>query len=158
MPASVNNELIDKIKELGDQAASSAGIEIAEIQLRGAGKARLLRVYIDKAGGVTHADCELISKRLGQLLDEQEAMPDESYTLEVSSLGPERKFASPRDYERVVGQKLAVALHTAEEGTARVEGKLLRVNDGSFDLEVRPGKTMGIPFEQVAKTKLKFEP
>ena len=50
MPVPVNEEIIGKIKELGDQAAGSAGVEIADIQLRGAGKARLLRVYIDKAG------------------------------------------------------------------------------------------------------------
>jgi ribosome maturation factor RimP len=158
MPASVNSELIGRIRELGDQVASSAGIEIADVQLRGAGKARLLRIYIDKPGGVTHGDCELISGRLGQVLDEQDTMPDEGYMLEVSSLGPDRKFSTPRDYERVIGHKVAIALRSAEQGMARVEGKLLAVHGGSIDLEVRPGKTLEIPFEQVAKAKLKFEP
>lgn len=158
MPAFVNDELIDKIRELGDQAAGTTGIEIADVQLRGAGKARLLRVFIDKAGGVTHADCELVSERLGQLLDEQETMPEESYTLEVSSLGSERKFASPRDYERVLGQRLAVAFRAEQDGSRHAEGKLLRVDGRSFELEVRPGETLAIAFDQVARTKLKFEP
>src|SRR5436190_5276748 len=100
MPALEQTGVLQRITQLGEQAAADTGIEIAEIQLRGAGKARLLRVYIDRPGGVTHADCELISTRLGKLLDEEDAVPGESYTLEVSSPGLKRKLSKPRDFER----------------------------------------------------------
>src|SRR3954469_13108717 len=115
MPALEETGRIQRITELSDQAALGTGIEIAEIQLRGAGKARLLRVYIDKPGGVTHGDCEVISQKISQLLDEQDIMPEESYTLEVSSLGLERKLSSQRDFERVMGQKVSLTFREANE-------------------------------------------
>src|SRR5947209_9927274 len=94
MPAVQNDELMDRISELCEEATRSTGIEVADVQLRGAGKARLLRVFIDKAEGITHADCELVSQRLGKLLDENDLMPEESYTLEVSSLGRSEEHTS----------------------------------------------------------------
>ena len=75
MSAIQDNTTVDRITELGERAALGSGVEIVEVQLRGAGKARLLRVFIDKAGGVTHGDCELISERLGSLLDEEDVIP-----------------------------------------------------------------------------------
>src|SRR5579875_2147404 len=110
MPLNEQTGLIDHLTQLGEQAALGTEIEIAEVQLRGSGKARLLRVIIDKPSGVTHADCELISQRFGKLLDDEDAVPGESYTLEVSSPGVERKLSRPRDFERVVGQKIRLAV------------------------------------------------
>ena len=77
MAAVENKELLERITELGERSAMGTGIEIVEIQLKGAGKARLLRVYIDKPGGVTHGDCELISHRFGKLLDEEDPIAGE---------------------------------------------------------------------------------
>ena len=75
MPAVEKAGLIQRLTELGEQAAQGSGIEVVEVDLRGAGKARLLRVYIDKPGGVTHGDCEFISQRLGELIDREDAVP-----------------------------------------------------------------------------------
>lgn len=157
MPAAHDTGLVDRITELGERAAAGTGVEIAEIQLRGGGKARLLRVYIDKPGGVTHGDCELISERLGALLDSENVMPEESYTLEVSSPGVERKLSKPRDFERVVGQKVKVALREPVAGQIRMEGKLAHFSDGVLDLEIAPDELVHIPLDQVQKANLKFE-
>ncbi len=158
MPTAANSELTERITELGHEAIANSGVEIAEVQLRGAGYARLLRIYIDKPGGVTHGDCEFVSDRVSQLLDERDIMPEGSYTLEVSSLGADRKLKIPRDYERVIGQKIALTLRAPANGRASVEGKLLNVRDDSLDLELHPGETFGVPLDQVARAKLKFEP
>ena len=157
MPALQNKELVEKLNEIGEHAARNTGIEIAEIQLRGAGKSRLLRVYIDKPGGVTHSDCEFISQRMSQLLDEQDAMPEESYTLEVSSLGLDRKLSTPRDFERVVGQKISLTVREFPEGSTHLEGKLLDVRDNRLRLELRNGEVREVPLERLQKAKLKFE-
>lgn len=157
MPAAVNSDLLSKIKHLGDQATADTGVEIAEVQLRGAGNGRLLRVYIDKPGGVTHGDCEMVSERVSKLLDEQDAMPEESYTLEVSSLGADRRFNSTRDYERVVGQKIAITLRTPVAGKPRLEGKLSSIHDNVLELEAS-GQRFEVAMDNVAKAKLKFEP
>jgi ribosome maturation factor RimP len=157
MPAIEKPEVLTKITELGERAAAGSGIEIVEIQLRGAGKSRLLRVYIDKPGGVTHGDCEFISEHLGKLLDEEDAVPGDSYTLEVSSPGIERKLTRPRDFERVVGQKLRVAVRQPIEGQTRFEGKLTGFAHDTLELETAPGRQLRVPLDQVQKANLKFE-
>ena len=155
MRAVQNNELIDRISELCADATRSTGIEIADVQLRGAGKARLLRVFIDKAEGVTHADCELVSQRVSQLLDEQDVMPEESYTLEVSSLGVERKLSTERDFARVIGKTIAVTIRSSDR-SEHFEGKLVSVHAGQLGIEVRDGEIRQVPMEQVLRAKLKF--
>ena len=157
MPAVEKPELLTKLTELGDRAAAGSGIEIIEIQMRGAGKARLLRVYIDKPGGVTHGDCELISERLGHLLDQEDVVPGDSYTLEVSSPGVERKLSRPRDFERVVGQKVRVAVRQPIEGQIRFEGKLAGFANDTLEVETAPGHRIRVPLDQVQKANLKFE-
>ncbi len=149
--------MIERITELCERAAINTPIETVEVQLRGGGKARLLRVYIDKPGGVTHGDCELISERLGKLLDDEDLMPDGSYTLEVSSPGLERKLVKPRDFERVLGQKLKLALRQPVNGRTQLEGKLKQVAEGVLDLEGPSGELLNVPLDQVQKATLKFD-
>ena len=157
MPAAENSGLTDRVTLLGERAAAGTQIEIADVQIRGAGKARLVRVYIDKLGGVTHGDCELISAKLGQLLDEEDAIPGDTYTLEVSSPGIERKLSKPRDFERVVGQKIKLTTLEPVAGQTSLEGKLEQFADGNLDLEIEPGNLVHIPLNQVRKANLKFE-
>jgi ribosome maturation factor RimP len=158
MPAAERTGLEERITELGEQALRGTGIEIAEVQLRGAGKARLLRIYIDKPGGVTHGDCELVSERVGRLLDDEDAVPgEEGYTLEVSSPGVERKLSKARDFERAVGQKIKVSVRPPVNGQNRFEGKLTGFTDGTLELEIAPGTLARIPLDQVLKANLKFE-
>jgi ribosome maturation factor RimP len=157
MPAVEKTGLIERLTELGEQAAAGTSIEIAEVELRGAGKARLLRLYIDKPGGVTHGDCELISQRMSRLLDEQDAMPGESYTLEVSSPGVERKLSKPRDFERVVGQRIRLSAREPVEGQVHFEGKLAGFSGEMLEVEVSPGRLIKIPLADVQRAKLKFE-
>ena len=94
---------------------------------------------------------------LGALLDEQDAMPGESYTLEVSSPGVERPLRKLRDFERVVGQRIKVVLREPLEGQKRVEGKLRGIDGNAIDLEMAPGESRRIAIEQIQKANLKFE-
>ncbi len=149
--------LLERITELSEQAVASMPIEIVDVELRGAGKARLLRVYIDKPGGVTHADCELTSEKLGSLLDQENAILGDSYTLEVSSPGLERKLTKPCDFERVVGHKIRMTLKEPVQGQTHFEGKLSGFRDGIVEVESAPGEPIQVPLDQVRKANLKFE-
>jgi ribosome maturation factor RimP len=167
MATAENTVLTDHVTRLGERAAEGTQIEIAEVDIRGAGRNRLVRVYIDKPGGVTHGDCELISVKLGQLLDEQDVVSDaavpaasvlaQSYTLEVSSPGIERRLTKPRDFERVVGQKIKLTTLQPVDGRTSLEGKLEQVANGSLGVEIAPGNMVHIPLQQVRKANLKFE-
>ncbi len=157
MPAAENSALTSHVTQLSERVAADAAIEIAEVQIRGAGKSRLVRVYIDKPGGVTHADCELVSQKLGQLLDDENVIPGDAYTLEVSSPGVERRLSKPRDFERVVGQKIKLTMVEPLEGHTSLEGKLEQISDGTLGVEIAPGTLIRIPLNQVRRANLKFD-
>ncbi|HSS95850.1 MAG TPA: ribosome maturation factor RimP, partial [Terriglobales bacterium] len=91
---------IEKVREVAERVANSSGLEIVEIELRGGGKARRLRIVIDKPAGVTHEDCANLSREVGTILDVEDAVPGGSYTLEVSSPGLDRKLLKAADYQR----------------------------------------------------------
>jgi ribosome maturation factor RimP len=156
MPVTERTELVNAITALTEQAAAGTGIEIADVELRGSGKVRLLRIYIDKPSGVTHGDCELISQRVGTLLDERDLMPDESYTLEVSSPGLERPLRKARDFERVAGQTIKIGLKEPVNGQKYLEGKLLGVSGDRLQLELSSGESIQVGLDQIHKANLKF--
>lgn len=160
MPAIQDNATLDRVTGLGERAVQGTDIELVEVQIRGSGKARLLRIYIDKPGGVTHGDCELVSERLGASLDEEDVIPGDSYTLEVSSPGAERKLSKPRDFERVVGQKIRVSLREPVHGLKSCEGRLAGVEGEMLAIATEtanPGQLLQIPLSLVQKANLKFE-
>ena len=153
----MKQELQDKIFEIADRVARPAGIEIVEIDLVGAGASRVVRVSIDKVGGVSHGDCETVSRELSEALDAGNVIPGEAaYQLEVSSPGVERRLSRPQDFERFVGQKIKVSLREPVEGAKRYEGSLTSFDEGIVTLET-PEKTVAIPFDLISKANLKFE-
>src|ERR1700730_13036316 len=100
----MQEDVASKIEEIAQRVAGSEGLEIVQVEVKGAGSQRLVRIAIDKPAGVTHADCELVSHQVGTILDVEDVVPDGRYTLEVSSPGVERKLFKPQDYQRFQGE------------------------------------------------------
>lgn len=158
MPVRAKDAVADRVREIADRVGASEGIEIVDVELLGGGSARLLRIYIDKPEGVSHADCELVSKEVGTILDIEEVIPGVAkYTLEVSSPGVERKLSKPGDFERFAGQKVKIALRDPIENQRRFDGTLAGIADGVITLETAPGKTLNFRLDQIEKANLKFE-
>ena len=163
-------EIIAKIVEICERVAEPEGIEVVDVQLLGAGRGRLLRIFIDRPQGgslqgdsteqlhgVSHADCEFISRQLGTILDIEDVIPGDSYTLEVSSPGLERKLSKEKDFERFVGQKAKVVLREPVENQRSWEGKLAGISQGIVALEPSAGRVIRFPLAQVQKANLKFD-
>ena len=150
-------DLVNTITEVAEEVGRREGIEIVELQLLGGGRARVLRIYIDKPGGVTHADCERMSHEVGAILDAQEIIPGESYTLEVSSPGVERKLSKRSDFERFSGQRAKISLTEPVENQRHWEGTLRGLEGDSIQIEPAEGRMIQIPLQQVRKANLKFE-
>ena len=129
---------IEKVREIAERVATSSGLEIVEIDLRGGGKARMLRIVIDKPSGVTHEDCANLSREVGTILDVEDAMPGGSYTLEVSSPGLDRKLLKAADYERFAGSRVKLMTRQPVNGNRHFEGKLESFHDGRLTLDVTP--------------------
>lgn len=168
-------EAISKIRQITERVATAAGLEIVDVELKGAGAHQKLVVVIDKPGGVTHTDCELVARESSDELDAVDPISG-PYEMEVSSPGVERPLKKWQDWERFVGQKVKVVLKaplaTAEElpappvrakhpakaaETKHLDGTLSRAENQTITLELPDGTQLNVPFEQVSRANLKFE-
>jgi ribosome maturation factor RimP len=154
---SLKDEIIRRVREIAERVAGPEGLEIVEVEFAGSGRNRVLRIFIDKPGGVTHADCEFISDHVGTILDVEDVVPGGSYNLEVSSPGLERKLTRPEDFVRFQGRKIKVLLREPVENRRHWEGVLAGFGEGSLTLEAAPGRTVSFSLQQVQRANLKFE-
>ena len=153
----MKDSVLAKVVEIVDRVGSSQGLEVVDVELKGGGASRFLRIYIDKPEGVTHSDCENVSHQVGTMLDEEDVIPGAQYTLEVSSPGVERKLSKPRDFERFIGQKVKVALKEPVENQKRWEGALISFAAGLITLRTTSGNDICFNLDQVTQANLKFE-
>jgi ribosome maturation factor RimP len=127
---------IDKIQEIAERMAQSSGLEVVEVELRGGGKARMLRIFIDKPEGVTHEDCANFSREAGTIFDVEDAVPGGTYLLEVSSPGLDRKLSKPADFERFTGSLVKLMTRDPVNGNRHFDGRLVAYGDGRLTLEL----------------------
>jgi ribosome maturation factor RimP len=157
LKGTMQSAIASKIEEIAQRVAQSEGMEIVEVEVKGGGAHGFVRISIDKPEGVTHGDCELISQQVGTILDVEDVVPGGHYTLEVSSPGIERKLVKLRDYERFQGKKAKIVLKEPIDQKRTFEGALAGVAGSEIALEIAPGQTVRVPFDQVQKANLKFE-
>lgn len=138
---------IDRVREIAERVAASNGLELVDIELRGGGKARMLRVFLDKpvaalevgvaaVSGVTHEDCANFSREFGTILDVEDAVPGGSYTLEVSSPGLDRKLSRAADFERFVGSRLKLTTRHPINKNQHFEGRLESFENDRLTLDI----------------------
>src|SRR6476661_5741352 len=142
---------IDKVREIAERVAASSGLETVEVELRGGGKARMLRIVIDKPTGVTHEDCANLSREVGTILDVEDVIPGASYTLEVSSPGLDRKLSRPADFERFIGSLVKLTTHQPVNGNRHFQGRLESFQQGRLSLDLTAAKNKRRPGEAAAE-------
>lgn len=157
MPGTAKETLTDAVTRIAERAAAREGIDVWDVEVLGSGKQRLIRIYIDKPEGVSHADCELISQQVGTVLDVEDIVPGGGYQLEISSPGIERKLHRIEHFQRFVGQKARVALREPIDGQRRFEARIAAVEDAVIVLETAAGKSIRVRMEQVEKANVKYE-
>lgn len=126
----------ERVREIAARVAASSGLELVEVEFRGGGKSRMLRIFIDKPEGVTHEDCANFSREVGTILDVEDTVPGGSYLLEVSSPGLDRKLVQPADFERFAGSRVKLTTRTPIEGNRHFEGRLDSFHNGSLTLDL----------------------
>lgn len=140
----------------------SLGLELVDIACVGQGSRTVVRVYIDKPGGVTLADCEEAHRSLSPALDVADPFPH-SYTLEVSSPGADRPLRRRQDYERAIGKLVQLRLRQALRGQWRLIGRLREVDDEGIVISIIDGKNrkevevLPVAFDDLAECKLEVE-
>ncbi len=144
---------LDEIRPIIEGKLKFLRMELYDLKFVAAGRHSVLRVFIDKEGGVAIDDCENASRELSMLLD-VENFSATPYTLEVSSPGADRPLATQHDFVKVIGQY--VRLELKGEGTQRpvVVGKCVSCADNVLSVEGDDGAEKKIPLDAIAKGKL----
>src|SRR5215831_20826918 len=127
---------LEKVQAIAERVAASLGLEVVEVELRGGGKARMLRIFIDKPAGVTHEDCANLSREVSTILDVEDAVPGGAYVLEVSSPGLDRKLFRPADFERFLGSRVKLTTRVPVNGSRHFEGRLEQFESGKLTLDL----------------------
>ena len=157
MPETSKTTLLERITAIAERAAKREGLEVWDVEVAGAGRGRIVRIYVDKPDGVTLDECELISQQVGTVLDVEDVIPGQQYHLEISSPGIERRLLKLEHFARYTGQKIRLTLREPLENRLRWEGTLLGVEDGVILVDVSEGKPLRLRMEQIEKATLKFE-
>lgn len=147
--------------ELAEPILASFGLELVEIEYRREQTGWVLRLFIDRPGGVTLDDCSTLSRELSEVLDVEDFIR-ERYNLEVSSPGLDRPLKKAADYQRFAGRLVKVRtfeLFADDAGNKRKTfvGELVGLEEGMVVLRLKEGQGARIPLEKVAKANLEFD-
>ena len=146
----------EAIGRIIQRVAVREGLELVHWEAVGPQNNFVLRIYIDKPGGVSHGDCEAVSKQVGTLLDVEDLISNR-YILEVSSPGIERGLYKRVDYERFSGSRVKVKTTQPIEGQRNFRGTLLGIVGDTVSLDADGRGQMEIPYEQIAKAHIEYE-
>lgn len=155
----VMSNLPERVEQEIEKIVASEGLELVHIDYRRQGRGFLLRVDIDKEGGVTLDDCQLVSQQLSTYLDVDDVVPGE-FELQVSSPGLDRKFYRDSDYQKFIGRLVRVKTATAIRGLHVIVGRLKEF-DGSrivvTDPVMKKDADYEIPLGEIKETRLEVE-
>lgn len=146
----------ERIRQIAEEIAEKFGYELVHVEKKGAGKNQVVRVFIDKKGGISHADCSLFSNEFGGILDLEDLIPTE-YTLEVSSPGLERELYSLKDFEKFAGNLAKVKLKTPIDGQKNFRGRILKVEDDEIFFSDKTVGEVNFPYRIVNKANLEID-
>jgi ribosome maturation factor RimP len=147
---------LEKITKMAERVAASEGLTLVDAELKSGRGSRLLRVYIDKPEGVSHADCQLVSEQLSVLLDVEDPFPG-PYTLEVSSPGLDRELVKPSDFAHFVGRKARLVVREPVEGQKVLEGRLAGFEAGRVRLDMGDAGLKEVELGNIQKARLVVE-
>jgi ribosome maturation factor RimP len=150
--STMNDAVHNRVKELVERVVQEDGVELVDIQLPRFRSKQLVRIFIDKVGGVSIDDCRRISKKVGDVLDIEDPFPSR-YTLEVSSPGVDRPLKTESDFRRNVGRTLRVSISDTENVEGTHTGVLKEIHNDVLLLETDSGR-LEIPLKRIGKARV----
>lgn len=149
----MSEHVIETIRSYAATLLPTLGLELVDVQFRREGHGWVLRLFIDREGGVSLDHCADVSREIGQFLDVEDLI-DHAYHLEVSSPGLERPLKSLKDFQRFQGSKAKVRLHESLGEQKVFIGNIARVSDDVITLDLEGGGNVEFAFEQINKARL----
>ena len=127
---------LDKVREIAERVAHSSGLVLWELELKGSGANRTLRIFIDRPEGVSHEDCSAYSREAATIFDVEDAVPGGAYVLEVSSPGLDRKLFKPEHFARFTGSLIKFSTRELVNGNRHFEGRLVSFCEGQLTVDL----------------------
>lgn len=149
-----NDALVTQIYEMVKPIADELNYEIYHIEYVKENGEYYLRIYIEKEGGITLNDCEALSRRVSDIMDEKDPI-EEAYFLEISSPGLNRNLFTESHYKRFVGREIMVKLTKAIDGKKNIKGILKEVNEENIIVEA--DTLISIPKEKIKGANIEGE-
>ncbi len=150
-------KLAERVTEIIEPVVATLGFELVHVEIAGGRRGMIVRVLIDKPGGVTVEDCARASERIGGILDVEDPIPHR-YVLEVCSPGIERGLYRRSDYERFAGQIVKIETWEQIEGRRHFTGELVGIAGDQVTLRERELKRdVLIPYAKIRKAHLMFD-
>ncbi|WP_373501502.1 ribosome maturation factor RimP [Desulfococcus sp.] len=152
MPDEKERRIIARVYELGEPLCEADGMELVCVEYQREPHGRVLRLYLDKPGGVTLGDCASFSRQIGDLLD---VALDEAgaYSLEVSSPGPNRPLGKKRDFVRYQGNSVEIRTSQALGGRKKFKGILEGMSEDTVHLRMN-NTALAIPYALIVRARL----
>jgi ribosome maturation factor RimP len=151
----IAQEIIEHVRELADPILTAEGFELVEIEFRREARGWVLRLYVDKEGGITVDDCAWVSQEIGRSLDVEEVISS-PYTLEVSSPGLTRPLKQEKDFMKYRDRWVKLTTNEPIGNQRHFKGRLRGIERNEIRIEVN-GEMIQIPLATIAKAHLEIE-
>lgn len=150
-----DSERLSKVEEVIGPVVRGHGLTLVELEWRRQGRRYVLRVFVDKPGGVGIDDCQRVSREAGDALEVSGLIP-ESYDLEVSSPGLDRPLRTDREFRWACGRLMRCWVRQPVMGRTELRGRLVDVSPDRLMVETESG-VVGVPREAITKARLEAE-
>ncbi len=142
----------EALTKLLEPAIERLGYELSDLEVKLGGRDCVIRLFIDKADGVSLEDCETVSRQISALLDAENPVPG-NYVLEVSSPGLDRRLTKVAHFERFMGEDICVKLRIPISGRKNFRGALRAVDEENIEVEV-DGESHRLPIATIQSARL----
>jgi ribosome maturation factor RimP len=150
-----SEKLLQEVREVVEPILQSQGYELVDLEYQRESRGWVLRIYLDREGGITLDDCTGVSHEVGAVLEVKDVIPN-AYVLEVSSPGLTRPLKKPEDFNRFRNQLVKIKLFQPLDGRRNFKGILLGLEGETVRVEA-DGQVFEIPLQSIAKANLEID-
>ncbi|MFN2501582.1 MAG: ribosome maturation factor RimP [Pyrinomonadaceae bacterium] len=148
--------ITERVEKIAKDVATNADIELVHVDIAGTKRDAVVRIFIDKEGGVTLDDCSNVSRGVEAVLDEEDLIPSK-YVLEVSSPGVERELYSLNDFVKFKGHLAKVKTRNLVDGQKTFVGVITAVEDNTITIDERTRGPLSFDYADIDKANLKID-
>jgi ribosome maturation factor RimP len=149
--------MVERVRAVAERVTGGRGFELTEVEVTRDRGGQLVRLYVDKEGGIGIGELQSVSEEVSAILDAEDPISS-SYTLEVSSPGLDRPLKTEADYRRFAGRLAKVSSYEPVDGRRHWTGRLLAIEEGVVSLSLeKEGAVARIPLAKIAHARLEVE-